>query len=88
MRRFCTALMVSLLGLAAMPEHAAADAAWQQSSKVWKAMDQCTRAAQKAFPDYTREGKAKREAFRRHCLRQANLPADDDARPEPPPQPR
>jgi len=88
MRRLWLTLIFALPGLAAVPHRAVADAAWQQSRKAWVAMDQCTRAAQKAFPDYTREANAKREAFRRNCLRQANLPGDEDTRPEPPPQPR
>ena len=51
----------------------------RQSGVVWKAVDNCTRAAVKAYPDYTAEALAKREANRRLCLRRSNLPAGDDA---------
>ena len=42
-------------------------------------MDYCTRAATKAYPDYTAEALAKREVARRLCLRRGNLPGGDDA---------
>jgi hypothetical protein len=58
----------------AMP--AMADATWKTSSAVWKAMDNCTKAARKSFPDYTAESNAKREAQRQNCLRSSNLPGD------------
>ncbi len=72
--------LVAAAALAAAPA-ARADQNWKTSSAVWKTMDDCTRAAQKAYPDYTRESNAKREAFRQKCLRNSNLPADSAAPP-------
>jgi hypothetical protein len=72
-------LLVVLLAAALGAGRAAADDKLRQSGVVWKAMDNCTRAAIKAYPDYTAEALAKREAQRRLCLRRGNLPGGDDA---------
>ena len=40
----------------------------------WKAMDVCAVQAQAAFPDYTPESNAKREAKLKECLAGQNLP--------------
>jgi hypothetical protein len=40
----------------------------------WKAMDSCTRQAQAAFPDFTAEANAKRDARLKECLEGQNLP--------------
>jgi hypothetical protein len=74
------------LGVAALwlPTAASADQNWKTSSAVWRAMDKCNDAAQKAYPDYTPESNAKREAARQKCLRGSNLPGD--ASPAPAPQ--
>ena len=88
MTGLCRVLILSLLVWVFTPGRSVADGAWQQSNKVWKAMDQCARAAQRAFPDYTHEARIKREAFRSNCLRRENLPGDEDARLEQPAQPR
>ena len=84
-KKFCRVLllMVGMVLPAALP--AMADTSWQSSSAVWKQMDNCTKAAFKAFPDYTREANAKREAARQNCLRGGNLPGDAGA---PPPAPQ
>ena len=42
--------------------------------KNWKTMDQCAKEAQTAFPDYTAEANAKREAKLKECLEGKNLP--------------
>lgn len=76
--RRCLALL-ALLAAALWAAHAAADEKLRQSDVVWKAMDYCTRAATKAYPDYTAEALAKREVARRLCLRRGNLPGGDDA---------
>lgn len=83
LRTRCTVLLLPLVAVAALAAvpAARADQNWKTSSAVWKAMDDCTRAAQKAYPDYTRESNAKREAYRQQCLRNANLPADTAAPP-------
>ncbi len=74
-----------LLGLAALwlPTPAGADQNWKTSSAVWRAIDKCIDAAQKAFPDYTPESNAKREA-RQKYLQAGNLPGE----PSPPPAPQ
>ncbi|HVC57807.1 MAG TPA: hypothetical protein VND95_17795 [Stellaceae bacterium] len=43
-------------------------------TKNWKLMDQCAQAARAAFPDYTAEANAKREAKLKECLESKNLP--------------
>jgi hypothetical protein len=40
----------------------------------WAASDRCAAAAQKAFPDFTAESKAKRDAATKNCLASQNLP--------------
>jgi hypothetical protein len=52
-----------------------------QSQRIWGRMDACKREAWKAHPDYTREGRAKRDAAVRHCMEARGLPP---AEPEPP----
>ncbi|HEX7970418.1 MAG TPA: hypothetical protein VF502_19500 [Stellaceae bacterium] len=78
-RRRCLALLLALLAASLCVGRAAADEKLRQSDAVWKAMDSCTRAAIKAYPDYTAEALAKREVERRLCLRRRNLPGADDA---------
>jgi hypothetical protein len=40
----------------------------------WKASDLCAKKAQQAFPDFTPEANAKREAQLKACLEQQALP--------------
>ena len=40
----------------------------------WKTMDNCARQAQAAFPDFTAESNAKRDAKLKECLGASNLP--------------
>jgi hypothetical protein len=40
----------------------------------WKGMDNCARQAQAAFPDFSPDSNAKREAKLDQCLRANNLP--------------
>jgi hypothetical protein len=76
-RRFLVLLLV-LLATALAGGRATADDKLRQSDGVWKAMDNCARAAIKAYPDYTVEALAKREVQRRLCLRRSNLPGGDE----------
>jgi hypothetical protein len=71
-----TVAAVALIALlvAVPPRDARADAQQQQNFALWKQMQDCARIAFKQFPDYTPEGKAKREAARQECLRQRRLP--------------
>jgi hypothetical protein len=74
-------LCCGLLFAAVIAFPAAADPSWKQSSAVWSQMDKCAQQARKAFPDYTAEANAKREASRQKCLRNGNLPGDASAPP-------
>lgn len=57
---------------------APAFADWQsESESVWATADRCARDAARLFPDYTPQGNAARENYRRACLRAHNLPAPD-----------
>ena len=47
----------------------------------WKAMDNCSIAAQRAFPDFTAESNAKRDAKLKVCLAGQNLPPREAAPP-------
>lgn len=42
--------------------------------KNWKTMDHCAQQAQMAFPDFTAESNAKRDAQLKACLAGQNLP--------------
>ena len=42
--------------------------------KNWKASDLCAKKAQEAFPDFTAEANAKRDAKLKECLEKGNLP--------------
>ena len=42
--------------------------------KSWKTMDVCAKQAQAAFPDFTAEANAKRDAKLKECLSGNNLP--------------
>jgi hypothetical protein len=76
-------LLLLLGAAAALPRAANADQNWQSSTAVWRAMDNCTRAAQRAFPDFTPEAHAQRQAYRQTCLRSQNLPGEPGAPPVP-----
>jgi hypothetical protein len=47
----------------------------------WKASDKCAHGAQAAFPDFTPESNAKRDAALRKCLEQGRLPPRDSLTP-------
>ncbi|MGH6975716.1 MAG: hypothetical protein ACREED_01685 [Stellaceae bacterium] len=46
-----------------------------ESNSVWSVADRCAREAARLFPDYTPQGNADRENYRRACLRANNEPA-------------
>jgi hypothetical protein len=62
-----------------------ADATQQGTSAIlkWKTMDNCAKQAQAAFPDFTPDSNAKRDAKLQDCLNANNLPPRE---PEAPPQ--
>jgi hypothetical protein len=68
--------LVSALVLAALFASAAAQASnpGTQTMKNFKQMDQCAKEAQQAFPDFTTEAQAKRDAKLKECLASKNLP--------------
>jgi len=43
-------------------------------NNVWKSADKCAKQAQAAYPDYSAEANAKREAKLKECLSNGNLP--------------
>jgi len=59
-------LLVSAAGQASQPGN--------QTVKNFKLMDQCAKEAQQAFPDFTTEAQAKRDAKLKECLASKNLP--------------
>jgi hypothetical protein len=71
MYRLAVAIGLSVL-LVAVP--AAATQQGQVVIKNWKRMDDCARKAQLAYPDFTAEANAKRDAKLKECLDQGNLP--------------
>jgi len=73
MNRFAAALVV--LGLATAP--ASASQQGTVAMKNWKSMDLCARQAQAAYPDFTAEANAKRDAKLKDCLAGKNLPPRD-----------
>ena len=54
----------------------------RKSTTQWHTMDDCSRQAFRKYPDYTAEANAKREAFRRLCLRNKSLPAPETTTPQ------
>jgi hypothetical protein len=46
----------------------------QQTVRNWAASNRCAQAAQRAFPDFTPESNAKRDAQLKQCLAGGNLP--------------
>jgi hypothetical protein len=75
-------LALALLILALSAGAALASQPGTVVTKNWKAMDQCAKDAQTAFPDFTAESNAKREAKERECLEGKNLPPRAPMSPE------
>ncbi|HLY46434.1 MAG TPA: hypothetical protein VKQ73_12695 [Stellaceae bacterium] len=67
--RLITALFVAAFAPAALASQPGVVA-----MKNWKTMDLCTKKAQMAFPDYTAESNARRDAQLKACLAGQNLP--------------
>lgn len=62
------------IGLCLASSAALATVAGQAAIQRWAAMDQCTREAQAAFPDYSADAVAKRDAKLNECLEGHDLP--------------
>jgi len=54
--------------------------------KRWQASDKCAMQAQQAYPDYTAEANAKRDAQLKACLAGQNLPPREPLSPPAPQQ--
>jgi len=63
---------------------AAATQAGNQALINWKVMDLCAKRAQAAFPEFTADSNAKRDAKLKECLSGANLPPRQPQMPAPP----
>jgi hypothetical protein len=46
----------------------------QQAQNNWKQMDNCAKQAQAAYPEFSAEANAKRDAKLKECLNATNLP--------------
>lgn len=73
MRRFVLVLVFAL-----GPATASASQQGIVVTKKWAVMDKCAHQAQLAFPDYTPDSNAKRDAALRACLEGQNLPPRED----------
>jgi len=67
-------LGIVLLILALAPAAARASQQGLLVTKNWKTMDQCAKEAQTAFPDFTADSNARRDAKEKECLAGKNLP--------------
>jgi hypothetical protein len=70
MHRIAAALVALLL----IPAAALASQQGVVVVQKWKMSDKCAQQAQAAFPDFTPEANAKREAKLKECLAAQNLP--------------
>jgi hypothetical protein len=71
MNRFGLPLAVGLLLFTGTAE---ASQQGQTVIRAWNAADKCAKQAQAAYPDYSAEANAKREAQLKACLSGSNLP--------------
>ena len=69
MSRIIIALLVLFLAPAALASQQGVVAI-----RNWKLMDQCAKQAHDAYPDFTAEADAKRDAKLEECLESKNLP--------------
>lgn len=67
-------LAFALALIALFPGVALATQMGVQAAKNWKSMDLCAKQAQTAYPDFTPDANAKREAKLAECLQNQSLP--------------
>ena len=79
MKPFIAALLIAALLL--MPGAVRASQQGVGAMKNWKTADDCARQAQAAFPDFTAEANAKRDARLKECLEGKNMPAREPLSP-------
>jgi len=72
------AFVALLIALAAPVTAMAYTQYGQQMMRTWAVSDKCAAQAQKAFPDFTPESNAKRDAQMKTCLSGSNLPPRGD----------
>jgi hypothetical protein len=72
-------LWAGVLALLAGSAHATGQGT--TAMQKWKTMDVCAKQAQAAFPDFTPDSNAKRDAKLRDCLNANNLPPREPALP-------
>lgn len=77
MHRLGRALLILTPLLVLAPGAARASQQGVVAMKNWKSMDQCAKDAQAAFPDFTADSQAKRDAKLKECLAGKNLPPRD-----------
>ncbi|HZL60226.1 MAG TPA: hypothetical protein VFC38_11075 [Stellaceae bacterium] len=70
-------ILLSVLSLAIAAPAFASGAEQRDSDVKWHAASDCARKAFLKFPDYTPQGNAQRENYRRACLRSNGLPTED-----------
>ena len=63
-----------ILALTLLPPVASASQQGVVVMRNWKTMDECAKQAQTAFPDFTADSNAKREAKLQECLQSKNMP--------------
>ena len=74
---------VAVLAALAMPVTAkTASLNGNSMMNKWAASDRCAAAAHKAFPDFTAESNAKRDAAMNNCLASQHLPPHGDLDPK------
>jgi hypothetical protein len=83
MRSFTTTPAAAALLLVAGTAAAATQQGVSAMAK-WKVMDKCAKQAQEAFPDFTTDAEAKRQASLQQCLDAGNLPPRQPLMPAPP----
>ena len=71
MNRFAFLVLVVFL---VSPLGAEATQQGQWALRNWKTMDNCARQAQTAYPDFSAESNAKRDAKLKECLNASSLP--------------
>jgi hypothetical protein len=79
-------VLFAAIGLALLAGTAEATQQGTWALGKWKTMDVCAKQAQAAYPDFTAESNAKRDAKLNACLYGNNLPPRQPESPSSPPQ--
>ena len=73
-------VIVFAAALLSQPIGAKATQQGQAAMRGWKAMDNCARQAQAAYPDFSADSNAKRDAKLKECLNGNRLPPREPLR--------